>query len=48
MPESISVPSSGSFENKENTGSQMGNANKKNSMKKVTTKVKSRVNCNGK
>ncbi len=29
MPESISVPSSGSFENKENTGSQMGHTNKK-------------------
>ncbi len=29
MPESISVPSSGSFKNKENTGSQMGHANKK-------------------
>jgi hypothetical protein len=29
MPESISVPNSGSFENKENTGSQMGHANKK-------------------
>jgi hypothetical protein len=29
MPESISEPNSGSFENKENTGSQMGHANKK-------------------
>ncbi len=30
MPESISVPSSGSFENKnKNTGSQMGHTNKK-------------------
>jgi hypothetical protein len=28
MPESISVPNSGSLENKENTGSQMGHANK--------------------
>jgi hypothetical protein len=29
MPESISAPKSGSFENKENTGSQMGHADKK-------------------
>jgi hypothetical protein len=29
MPESISVPSSGLFEKKENTGSQMGQTNKK-------------------
>jgi hypothetical protein len=29
MQESISVPNSGSFENKENTSSQMGHANKK-------------------
>jgi hypothetical protein len=29
MPESISVPNSGSFENKENTGSQMKHAIKK-------------------
>ncbi len=29
MPELISVPNSGSFKNKENTGSQMGHANKK-------------------
>jgi hypothetical protein len=33
MPESISVPSSGSFENKENTGSQMGQTNKKKKKK---------------
>ncbi len=29
MPESISAPKSGSFEYKENTGSQMGHADKK-------------------
>ncbi len=29
MPGSISVPNSGSFENNKNTGSQMGQANKK-------------------
>jgi hypothetical protein len=29
MPGSISVPNSGLFENKENTGSLMGHANKK-------------------
>ncbi len=29
MPELISVPNSGSIENKENTGSQMGHTNKK-------------------
>ncbi len=40
MPESISVPSSGSFENKENIGSQMGHANKKKYLKKQETPVK--------
>jgi hypothetical protein len=30
MPEMISVPNSGSFEKKENTGSQMGHTSKKN------------------
>jgi hypothetical protein len=30
MPRSISVPSSGSFESKENIGSRMGYANKTN------------------
>jgi hypothetical protein len=34
MPELMSVPNSGSFENKENTGSQMEHANKK-SLKQV-------------
>jgi hypothetical protein len=29
MPDLISVPNSGSFENKENTGNLMGHANKK-------------------
>jgi hypothetical protein len=29
MPGLISVPNSGSFENKENTGNQMGHTNKK-------------------
>ncbi len=36
MPGSIAVPNSGSFENKENTGSRMGHANKKNIKKKIT------------
>jgi hypothetical protein len=34
MPESISVPSPGLFENKENIGSQMGHTNKKSSKDK--------------
>jgi hypothetical protein len=41
MPESISVPSSGSFENKENTGSQMGQTNKK-ILKKKNSAVRSK------
>jgi hypothetical protein len=39
MPELISAPSSGSFENKENTGSQMGHANKKKRFKKDSGKT---------
>jgi hypothetical protein len=35
MQGSISVPSSGSFENKENIGSHMGHANKKKYLKKL-------------
>ncbi len=35
MPELISVSNSGSFENKENTGSQMGHDNKKTFWKKL-------------
>jgi hypothetical protein len=34
MPGSISVPRSGSLENKENIGSRMGHANKKNLKKR--------------
>jgi hypothetical protein len=39
MPESNSVPNSGSFENKENTGSQMGTRQQKNKKDFVTTMV---------
>jgi hypothetical protein len=39
MPGSILVPNSGTFENKENTGSQMGHANKKIFLKNKDKKL---------